>query len=91
MHKLYKFVNENTEFHCNKNDYGYEFICLVSIKDIGEFYHLIKESFGTSIFDDEGVELSLKDGYVGLDIYDYVCDNDTDEIWFKLFRDIKNR
>lgn len=90
MHKIYKFVVENTEFHVNKKDNGYEFICLVDVDDASEFYCALKESFGSGVFDDGGIECHFMDGYIGVDIYEFVCDNDVNDIWFKLFKDIVN-
>ena len=34
--------------------------------------------------------MSFMDGYIGVDIYEFVCDNDVNDIWFKLFKDIVN-
>jgi len=55
--QLYKFINKNEcEYHWHDEDV----ILFVNAGDITEFCDLL----GGSTFDDEGIKVTLKDGYI---------------------------
>jgi len=67
--ELYKYITDNEiEWHRRDNNGKLDVIIFPSISDIDEFVELAR-----GCVDDEGIECSLKDGYLAIWMQD-ICD-----------------